>query len=191
MVLEQLQGKFESQPRDVGFKIAAIVENCPPISRRGAIMSGGADARAMVVLANVRTTCACHGPLLLSDWIVGLMERWAMTLSLVVADGIARVTLDRPPVNALDLDAIQRLCSVFADLAAEPPQVGLVLAGAGRCFCGGIDTRAFGAYGRTERAQTILAITQMVTKLYSLPFPVVSASGWSCAWWRLRAHALW
>jgi len=100
-----------------------------------------------------------------------------MSLDLVMSDGIARLTLRRPPVNALDVETIERLRASFVALAADPPAQGLVISGAGRCFCAGVDTRAFAAYGREDRAGMILAISAMVTELYALPCPVVSAVG--------------
>jgi len=98
-----------------------------------------------------------------------------MTFDLAVKDGVAYLTLDRPPVNALDLETVERLRDLFAGLAADPPSIGLVISGEGRCFCAGVDTRAFGAYGRGDRARMILAISAMVAELYALPCPVVTA----------------
>jgi enoyl-CoA hydratase len=93
----------------------------------------------------------------------------------VTRDGIATLALNRPPVNALDLETVVRLGAAFAEIAADPPEVGLVLSGVGRCFCAGVDTRAFGSYDRDGRARMILAISAMVAELYALPCPVVSA----------------
>jgi len=100
-----------------------------------------------------------------------------MSFSIENSDGIARLTLDRPPVNALDLETIERLRDTFAHLAAEPPSTGLLLTGSGRAFCAGVDTRAFAASDRERRARMILSITAMITELYALPCPVVSAVG--------------
>jgi enoyl-CoA hydratase len=85
------------------------------------------------------------------------------------------LTLDRPPVNALDLDAVLALETAFGEMADEPPAGGLVLTGAGRAFSAGVDTRAFGGYGAAERAAMILGITRMVGRLYALRCPVVAA----------------
>jgi len=100
-----------------------------------------------------------------------------MSFDLVATGGIATLTLRRPPVNALDLETVERLHAQFADLAAHPPGIGLVLSGAGSCFSAGVDTRAFASYDGDARARMILAITAMVTELYALPCPVVSAVG--------------
>jgi len=98
-----------------------------------------------------------------------------MSFDLVTTDGVATLTLRRPPVNALDLETVERLESVFAELAGNPPAAGLVLSGAGRCFSAGVDTRAFASYDRASRVRMILAISAMVTELYAMPCPVVGA----------------
>ncbi|MCE3289341.1 MAG: hypothetical protein K0R83_1353 [Caulobacter sp.] len=98
-----------------------------------------------------------------------------MSLRLEHRGETAVLTLDRPPVNALDLDAVLALEAALGDLAAAPPAGGLVLTGTGRAFSAGVDTRAFGAYGAADRAAMILGITRMVGRLYGLRCPVVAA----------------
>ncbi|MDH4385057.1 MAG: enoyl-CoA hydratase/isomerase family protein [Caulobacter sp.] len=99
-----------------------------------------------------------------------------MSFQVSMSDGVALVTLDRPPVNALDLTAIEQLGAQFAELRAVPPEKGIILTGAGRCFSAGVDTRAFGAYSAEIRARMILGITAMVAELYRIPCPVVTAA---------------
>jgi len=91
-----------------------------------------------------------------------------------VCDGVAVVTLARPPVNALDLPTVLALEAVFAQLAVDGVR-GLVLAGAGGVFSAGVDTRAFAGYGGADKAALIRAITRMIWRLYALPFPTVAA----------------
>lgn len=98
-----------------------------------------------------------------------------MSIGLDRTGGTAVLTLDRPPVNALDLEAILALEAAFAEIAAAPPTGGLMLTGAGRAFCAGVDTRAFGGYGAADRAAMILGITRMIGQLYALRYPVVAA----------------
>jgi enoyl-CoA hydratase len=97
-----------------------------------------------------------------------------MSFDLVITNGVASLTLRRPPVNALDVETVECLRDAFTDLAAEPPGVGLILSGNGPCFSAGVDTKAFASYDRDARARMILAITAMVTELYAMPCPVVS-----------------
>jgi enoyl-CoA hydratase/carnithine racemase len=56
---------------------------------------------------------------------------------------LARVTLDRPEVlNAGDADWVRDLNAVVARVAAEPGVRVVVLTGAGRAFCTGVDLKA-------------------------------------------------
>jgi|SRR5579862_2289223 len=62
------------------------------------------------------------------------------TISLAVADGVARVTLSRPEVrNAFNANVIGELHDVFARIAAADDVRAVVIAGEGKVFCGGAD----------------------------------------------------
>jgi len=68
-----------------------------------------------------------------------------MTLKSTPAGGALVLTIDRPPVNALDLPTIETLRKTFATVAANPPKDGVVLTGAGeRAFCAGADMKNSG-----------------------------------------------
>jgi enoyl-CoA hydratase len=98
-----------------------------------------------------------------------------MTVATSTIDETLLLTIDRPPVNALDLDAITALDRVFAAAAREVPRGGVVLTGRGQVFSAGVDTRAFASYSREQRQATARAITQMVARLLAIPVPVVAA----------------
>lgn len=97
-----------------------------------------------------------------------------MTFRLDADGDVAVLTLDRPPVNALDLQTVLALERAAGELAAAAPR-GLVLTGAGKLFSAGVDTRAFAGYGPADREAMVLGITRMIAGLYALPFPVVTA----------------
>jgi len=64
----------------------------------------------------------------------------ADTIELSVVDGIARVTLARPDVrNAFNAELIAELHRIFTRIAAADDVRAVVLAGAGKVFCGGAD----------------------------------------------------
>jgi len=98
-----------------------------------------------------------------------------MAVATSTIDETLLVTIDRPPVNALDFDAVAALEQVFAAAAREIPQGGLVLTGGGEVFSAGVDTRAFARYGREQRQAMVLAITRMAAQLLAIPVPVVAA----------------
>jgi enoyl-CoA hydratase len=90
-------------------------------------------------------------------------------------DGVAVVSIERPPVNALDLPTIEALEFAFARLAGAPPRAGAVLTGAGKTFSAGVDTRAFASYDRETRRRMVLAITRITSAILSMPCPLVAA----------------
>lgn len=57
---------------------------------------------------------------------------------------IALIQLNNPPVNALGVDVRQGLSDAITKAGADGDIKAIVLAGQGRCFCGGADIREFG-----------------------------------------------
>jgi enoyl-CoA hydratase len=98
-----------------------------------------------------------------------------MAVGTSTIDGTLLLTIDRPPVNALDLETIAELERVFAAATREAPQGGVVLTGGGQVFSAGVDTRAFASYSRDQRQAMVRAITQMAAQLLAIPVPVVAA----------------
>lgn len=90
------------------------------------------------------------------------------------------VTIDRPPVNALDFETVAELEDAFSSLVRSTPVGGVVLTGAGNVFSAGVDTRAFAGYGRQQRVDMVRAITRMVARLLAVPVPVVAAVNGHC-----------
>jgi enoyl-CoA hydratase len=62
-------------------------------------------------------------------------------IGLTVADHIATVTLQRPPVNALNRAARQELIDIFDALHDHTDVRCIVLTGSGRTFCAGADIK--------------------------------------------------
>jgi 3-hydroxyacyl-CoA dehydrogenase len=56
---------------------------------------------------------------------------------------IGVLTLNNPPVNALSSDVIAGIRAGFDSYAADPSVRAIVLAGAGKAFCGGADIKEF------------------------------------------------
>ncbi|WP_199554716.1 enoyl-CoA hydratase/isomerase family protein [Sandaracinobacteroides hominis] len=71
-----------------------------------------------------------------------------MTISLTKADGVARITLNRPDQgNAIDLQLAKDLVAAAEDVAADSAVRCVVLTGAGRMFCVGGDIGSFASAG--------------------------------------------
>ncbi len=83
------------------------------------------------------------------------------TLKLEVADFVATVTLDRPPVNAMNRAMRQEIVQAFDELHDREDVRAVVLTGAGKAFCAGADLKerpnisgpgAYPAHNRLTRA---------------------------------------
>lgn len=88
---------------------------------------------------------------------------------------IATLFLDRPPVNAIDNDLLDRAHAALTDLATQSDLRALVITGAGRCFSAGLDLKLVPHYSTAEQRRTIDGINRLVAYLYALPIPTVAA----------------
>jgi cyclohexa-1,5-dienecarbonyl-CoA hydratase len=52
---------------------------------------------------------------------------------------VARIVLDRPPLNILTVDMLEELNAALEAAASHPSLKALVLSGAGKAFCAGVD----------------------------------------------------
>ncbi len=96
---------------------------------------------------------------------------------------VAVVTLDRPDrLNALDVHVVRSLHEVLDRLAGERDTHVVVLTGAGRAFCAGLDLQGYGDPEREEEMGVPLAaldrqreIADLTTRLHTMPQPVIAA----------------
>jgi enoyl-CoA hydratase len=89
-------------------------------------------------------------------------------------DGVAVLTVDRPPANAMDLELLDEIVASVEPFAREPPRA-LVLTGRPGFFSAGVDLKLAPTYGREERHHMVTAINAMALGVYELPCPVVGA----------------
>jgi enoyl-CoA hydratase len=97
--------------------------------------------------------------------------------------GVTRITLDRPErLNAMNAALVAELHQALADVAADRACRVVVLTGAGRGFCAGVDLTGYGdapgsegldRVGATFATQTDIAA--LVPRLRGLPQPVIAA----------------
>jgi enoyl-CoA hydratase len=71
-----------------------------------------------------------------------------------IADHIAVVTLDAPPVNAQSRAFVEELIEVFDELNETPGVRVVVLTGAGKCFSAGADLKSRASVGQGARGDT-------------------------------------
>jgi enoyl-CoA hydratase len=83
------------------------------------------------------------------------------------------VTLDRPPVNALETSFGRELTSVLEREAGAARAI--VLTGAGRAFSAGVDTKAAATLDRAGQRAGVEAINRLAMLLFGFELPVVAA----------------
>jgi enoyl-CoA hydratase len=68
-------------------------------------------------------------------------------------DGVTTLTMNRPSaMNALSFELRSALTSAFRELSEDPDTGAIILTGAGRAFCAGLDLKELG--GETSRQET-------------------------------------
>jgi enoyl-CoA hydratase/carnithine racemase len=89
-----------------------------------------------------------------------------------VDTGVALVTLDRPPVNALRARDYQEIIATIDEIATREDARVVILTGAGRVFCAGRDVKA-GTKEPPEARQR--AAREAFASLHECPLPVIGA----------------
>jgi len=90
-------------------------------------------------------------------------------------DGIAVVTISRPPANALDIQATEEVADIFAGLANRPSLRAVVLTGEGTSFCAGLDLKQVPSYDLKDQDRLVDALNRAYFNVYRLPCPVIGA----------------
>lgn len=106
-----------------------------------------------------------------------------MTLTIDRHEGVTTITLDRPDhLNALDVHLTARLSEALDDIARDRDCRVVILTGAGRAFCAGLDLNGFGDDDRVAEEGRMLStfgrqqdIAALAEKLHRLPQPVIAA----------------
>ncbi len=96
-----------------------------------------------------------------------------------VADGIARITLNRPAsLNAFNEESAEAWARVTTETASRDDVRVILLSGKGRSFCAGGDVRSMALGGFSE--EHIFALAQQINQgqlaLLESPIPVVAAA---------------
>jgi enoyl-CoA hydratase len=88
---------------------------------------------------------------------------------------VAVLTLDRPPMNALDTPFCDAITATLEATVADEAVRALVLTGAGAAFSAGVDLQIVPDLDTPAQDALIDAINRMVLTLYGAPLPVVAA----------------
>ena len=85
---------------------------------------------------------------------------------------VARLTLDRPPVNVLDIATMLEMSRALREVEADPEVSVVLVRGEGRAFCAGVDVEDHSA----DQTEVMLDVFHgVVLQLMELPCPVVAA----------------
>lgn len=86
-------------------------------------------------------------------------------------NGIEVVTLQRPPVNAMDLALLEELKELFTALADDSSARAVVLTGQGPTFCAGLDVKVVPQYSKAEQLRLLEVLNEMILAVYGCSFP--------------------
>lgn len=85
------------------------------------------------------------------------------------------LTLDRPPVNAIDLEILKEAEEALEDLFSDDSVGAILFTGAGGCFCAGVDLKIVPAYDRERQREYVDRVNRVITRAFSCPKPTVAA----------------
>lgn len=91
-------------------------------------------------------------------------------------DDVAVIALDRPPVNAIDLDLVEALETSCGECSTDEPLQGVVLTSANpKVFSSGFDLKTLGELNRPKFELFIKAFSELARAIFTFPKPVVAA----------------
>jgi enoyl-CoA hydratase len=97
-------------------------------------------------------------------------------LDCTVDDGIALVTMRRPPVNAVHQQMYVDIQRLFGDFSAAAPGARVaILTGEGRHFCGGNDLHEFATLMPENAPARMRAVRKAFFAIQDCPVPVIAA----------------
>lgn len=100
------------------------------------------------------------------------------TLTLQIEAELATVTLNRPEKrNAISTEMIEELLAALAEAESSPARV-VILTGAGKAFCSGMDLESLKALAQQSPEQNLedsKRMARMFRRLWSYPKPLIAA----------------
>ncbi len=93
------------------------------------------------------------------------------------ADGVARITLDRPKHNVLDISMMNEMIAELGSLATDDELKCLVINGAGASFCAGVEVADHKPQNVQQMIDTFNRIFELIDRL---DVPVIAAVHGAC-----------
>ncbi len=99
------------------------------------------------------------------------------------AEHVARITLNRPErLNAMSIDLVIELWDALEDVASDNEAWVVVLTGAGRSFCSGLDLKDYGIIPNIDGLQvgriaqrSMRYYSRLITRMREIPQPIIAA----------------
>jgi enoyl-CoA hydratase len=89
-------------------------------------------------------------------------------------DGVATLTMNRPPANAIDLAFLEELDRALVAIGERSARA-LILTGHGAMFSAGLDLKEIPRYGRAQQNLMLARLNELIHRLYAMPIPTVAA----------------
>ncbi len=91
-------------------------------------------------------------------------------------DKVLLVTLNRPEKrNPLSPELVENLLTVLDETARDESVNAVVLTGAGKVFCAGLDVSLLAQWGYEEKMRYLPRVTKVFQTIWELPQPVIAA----------------
>ena len=100
------------------------------------------------------------------------MQSWIAT---DVEEGVAIVSMQRPPANAIDIALLEQLGRTLNEMEQRADVAAMVLTGAGKAFSAGLDLKLVPTYSRAQQNELLRVLNQALYQLYTLSIPTVAA----------------
>jgi enoyl-CoA hydratase len=98
-----------------------------------------------------------------------------------VKDGVAIVTIDRPPLNILSFSHYHELCTKILQLVERKEAKVVIVTGNNNIFISGLNIKEIGKIETPdENTQKTMAIKALFRKIEKLPRPVIAAINGNC-----------
>lgn len=97
------------------------------------------------------------------------------TARIEISDGIAILSLDKPPVNAFDLRLVRDAEECLKGVEKDPNVRAVVITGKGKCFSAGLDLKTVPYYTPAKQRRMVEDLNRTVAWVYGFPLPTVAA----------------
>ena len=92
-----------------------------------------------------------------------------------VANGVATIQLDRPPVNALSVAVQDEIAAAAIDVSARDDVRAVIVTGGDRVFAAGADVKEMAAMSHEKMTERAGLLQDSLTAVANIPKPTIAA----------------